>query len=379
MGFSESYFDVIIIGGGLAGLSAALHLRKFDFRVLLIEKNDYPKHKVCGEYISNEVLPYLQYLNIDVFKLGAKRITKLEISTASSKLINADLTLGGFGISRYTLDHHLYLKAVEKEAEVITDTVTAIQFLNDQFTVQTKDNGQYTSKIVMGAYGKRTNLDVKLNRKFIKNKSPYLAVKTHVKGDFPDNVVALHNFKGGYCGICKIENDSINICYITDFGAFKKYKNIDEFQRQVLFKNTYLKSVFESSTSVFEVPLTISQISFDKKSPVEQHVLMCGDAAGMIHPLCGNGMSMAFRSAQIASELIEKYLNNVIESRSILETSYERSWNDEFKNRLKIGRMISGLFNNGTMAETSLLALRLMPFLVPLIIKRTHGKPMLVK
>ena len=49
--------DVIIIGGGLAGLTSALHLSKKGFKVTLIEKHDYPRHKVCGEYLSNEVVP----------------------------------------------------------------------------------------------------------------------------------------------------------------------------------------------------------------------------------------------------------------------------------------------------------------------------------
>ena len=74
---------------------------------------------------------------------------------------------------------------------------------------------------MIGAYGKRSSLDIKLNRQFIKRKSPYLAVKIHVKGDFPDDVVALHNFEGGYCGVSKVENDSINLCYITNYDAFK--------------------------------------------------------------------------------------------------------------------------------------------------------------
>ncbi|WP_317045319.1 FAD-dependent oxidoreductase [Formosa algae] len=67
------FFDVIIVGGGLAGLSSAIHLSKGNLNVLVIEKNSYPKHKVCGEYISNEVLPYLNFLDIDVFKLGAQK------------------------------------------------------------------------------------------------------------------------------------------------------------------------------------------------------------------------------------------------------------------------------------------------------------------
>ncbi|MGV8813685.1 MAG: FAD-dependent oxidoreductase [Gelidibacter sp.] len=375
----KSYYDVVIIGGGLAGLSAAIHLRKYDFNILLIEKNDYPKHKVCGEYISSEVLPYLGYLDIDVFALGAKNITKFEVSTTQNKLISADLPLGGFGISRYALDYALYSKAIEIGVLVVQDTVGDVQFIEDEFKVSTKNNGQFCSKIVIGSYGKRTNLDVKLNRKFIKNKSPYLAVKTHVKGSFPEDLVALHNFEGGYCGISKVEDDSINLCYITNFEAFKKYKDIDEFQEKVLFKNVYLKSIFENTTPVFEAPLTISQISFDRKSPVEQHMLMCGDSSGMIHPLCGNGMSMALRSAQIASELIIDYLNKKITSRDVLEASYQKAWNNAFQNRLKVGHVVANLFNNSTLSEISLRMLKIMPFLVPLIIKQTHGKPMSIK
>ena len=375
----QSFYDVIIIGGGLAGLSAAIHLRKYDFNVLLIEKNDYPKHKVCGEYISNEVLPYLAFLDVDVFALGAKKITKLEVSSAKSKLITTDLPLGGFGISRYALDYALYSKAMENGVFVIQDTVGEVLFLEDEFLVSSNNNGQFSSKIVIGAYGKRTNLDVKLNRKFIKNKSPYLAVKIHVKGDFPNDVVALHNFEGGYCGVSKVEDDSINLCYITHFESFKKYKDIEEFQEKVLFKNTHLKSIFENGTPVFPAPLTISQISFDRKSPVEQHMLMCGDSAGMIHPLCGNGMSMAIRSAQIASELIIDYLNKKIDSRELLEAAYQKAWNKAFQNRLKVGHVVANLFNNSTLAEIALWSLKRMPFLMPLIIKQTHGKPMIIQ
>ena len=375
----KSYYDVIIIGGGLAGLSAAIHLRKHAFKVLLIEKSEYPKHKVCGEYISNEVLPYLRFLGLDVFTLGAKNITKFQVSSAKSKLITADLPLGGFGISRFTLDHAMYRKAINDGVFFLEDTVTEVKFSNDQFSVETKTHDSFFSKIVIGAYGKRTNLDIKLNRDFIKNKSPYLAVKTHVKGDFPEDVVALHNFEGGYCGVSKVEDDRINLCYITNFEAFKHYKDIDEFQEKVLFKNRHLKSIFENSTPIFEAPLTISQISFDRKSPIEQHVFMCGDSAGMIHPLCGNGMSMAIRSAQIASELIIYYLNNKIIGRDVLEESYQQAWNKAFKNRLKVGHVVANLFNNSTLAEVSLSALKIMPFLVPFIIKQTHGKPMIIK
>ena len=375
---NSASFDVIIIGGGLAGLSSAIHLSKEDIRVLVIEKNAYPKHKVCGEYISNEVLPYLQYLEIDVFKLGAQKINKFELSTPKSKLIKTTLLMGGFGISRYTLDNALAKKAMQNGAKIIQDSVIDIQFLNDAFSVQTKNN-TFHSKIVIGAYGKRSSLDIKMARSFIKQKSPFLAIKMHVKGDFPNDLVALHNFKGGYCGVSKVENDLINLCYITNFEAFKKFKDIDAFQEEVVFKNNYLKSIFKNSQPVFETPLTISQISFSNKNPIENHIIMCGDTAGMIHPLCGNGMSMAIRSALMASQLIINYLQGKIESRLALEKAYQKSWNQEFRNRLRVGHFAANIFSKNQLSEMLIPIIKQIPNLLPKIIKLTHGKPMVVK
>ena len=107
--------------------------------------------------------------------------------------------------------------------------------------------------------------------------------------------------------------------------AFKKHKNINDFQENVVFKNKFLKQIFKQTTPIFEKPLSISQISFETKKPVENHMIMCGDSAGMIHPLCGNGMSMAIQSAQIASKLILNYLKGTQTTRHQLEKSYIRT------------------------------------------------------
>jgi flavin-dependent dehydrogenase len=371
-------FDVIIIGGGLAGLCNAIHISKFGKNVLLIEKNEYPKHKVCGEYISNEVLPYLAFLDVNPFDFGAVKIKNFQLSTTKSKLISAKLPLGGFGISRHQLDFVLSEKAHENGVIILKDSVTNVDFLADTFTIDTKENKHFTSKIAIGAFGKRSLLDVKMNRKFIQKKAPYLGVKIHVKGDFPEDLVALHNFKGGYCGVSKVENNAINLCYITNYTSFKKHKNIEDFQEQVVFKNKFLKEIYQNSEAIFEKPLTISQISFETKKPVENHILMCGDSAGMIHPLCGNGMSMAIQSAQLASVFILNYLNGDLNSRKEFEKQYIRNWNKKFGVRLKAGHFIAMLFRKDRIAAILLQILKKLPFLLPLIIRQTHGKPMKV-
>ena len=375
---SNLVVDVIIIGGGLAGLCNAIHISKLGKKVVLIEKNEYPKHKVCGEYISNEVLPYFGFLDINPFDFGAVKIKNFQLSTTKSKLISARLPLGGFGISRHQLDFVLLEKAQENGVTILKDTVLNIKFSNDVFSVETKENKTLSSKITIGAFGKRSLLDVKMERKFIQKKAPYLGVKIHVRGDFPEDLVALHNFKGGYCGVSKVENNAVNLCYITNYTSFKKYKNIEDFQEQVVFKNKFLKGIFQNSEAVFEKPLTISQISFETKKPVENHILMCGDSAGMIHPLCGNGMSMAIQSAQLASVLILNYLNGDLNSRKELEKQYIRKWNKKFGVRLKAGHFIAMLFRKDKIAAFLLEILKKLPFLLPLIIKQTHGKPMKV-
>ena len=367
-------FDVIIVGGGLAGLTNAIHLSKVNQSVLLIEKNSYPKHKVCGEYISNEVIPYLNFLGIDPIREGAKKITKVQISTTEGNLISGELPLGGFGMSRFFLDTLLLKKALFNGVKVIKDSVDSISYKDEIFLVETKNSKSYESKITIGAFGKRSDLDQKMKRKFIQNKSPYLAVKIHVEGDFPDNVIGLHNFNGGYCGVSRVENNSINLCYITDYESFKKFKNISNFQRKVVYKNKYLKKIFEQSTSVFEKPLTISQISFETKRPVENHIIMCGDTAGMIHPLCGNGMGMAIISAKLASNLILQFLNGEIKTRECFEKKYTKCWRREFKSRLLTGHFIARLFKNKTISQFAYSILKTIPFLLTVMIKFTHGK-----
>ncbi|AYN03862.1 NAD(P)/FAD-dependent oxidoreductase [Flavobacterium sp. 140616W15] len=370
--------DVVIIGGGLAGLTCGIHLSKMGQQVILIEKNEFPKHKVCGEYVSNEIKPYLDWLDLKIQDLNPATITQLEFSIPNKKTIHCNLPLGGFGLSRYTLDYHLYKKAIENGCEIIHDTVEDINFEDDLFTITTSELKKITTRIAIGAFGKRSNFDQKLQRKFILKKAPWLAVKSHYKGKFPNNLVGLYNFEGGYCGVSKVENNIINICYLVNFDSFKKHKNIDDFQANIIYKNPHLKEFFSNSTPLFDKPLTISQISFEEKAAIENHIIMVGDSAGLIQPLCGNGMAMAIHSAKIASELIVDFYTKKTISRKELEKKYIQSWDYNFKKRLKTGRFLASLLQNKKKSAVIMWLLIQFPFLLPQIIKRTHGKSIIL-
>ncbi|WP_432410622.1 NAD(P)/FAD-dependent oxidoreductase [Rasiella sp. SM2506] len=361
-------FDILIIGGGLGGLIAAIVLGK-KYKVLLLEKDAYPRHRVCGEYISNEVLPYLQSIGIDPIAQGAKKIDRFEISTHQGKLIKTALPLGGFGMSRYELDNLLYKKAAEF-AEIVIETCTQVDFKDNSFAITTKENLHYKATYVIGAFGKRSNVDKYLHRNFIQKKSPWLAVKAHYEHPFEDDVVALHNFKGGYCGLSKIENNAVNACYLTTYHSFKKVKSIAEFQQKVLSANPFLAKFFQNANPLFEEPLTISQISFEDKQPVENHIFMIGDAAGLIHPLCGNGMAMAIHSGKLLSEI---FLQNDFNNRTILEEKYTKIWSETFLKRLHTGRRVQGLLLQPSLTKAFFNISKMVPSLLPKIIAKTHG------
>jgi hypothetical protein len=165
-----------------------------------------------------------------------------------------------------------------------------------------------------------------------------MAVKCHYEGDFPENLVALHNFKGGYCGLSKVETGHVNVCYLTLESNLKKYKDIKSMEYGILSQNPHLKSVFSEWNPVFKTPLSISQIYFHEKTLVDQHVLMVGDAAGLIYPLCGNGMAMAIHGAIILSEKIVEYFSKYPNKNLVCDTPYlyyHKNYTKKFVNKKK--------------------------------------------
>ncbi|RYE24641.1 MAG: NAD(P)/FAD-dependent oxidoreductase [Sphingobacteriales bacterium] len=378
-------YDVIIVGGGLAGLTAAIRLGSAGKKTLLLEKKTYPYHKVCGEYVSKEVLAYLCSLGFDPFKYDAANISKLRISTPSGKSIYAPLDLGAFALSRYTMDKELADIAKAKAAEVLTKTrVTDIQLLNDTFTVSTQTGETYHSKFVIGSWGKRETLDKKLNRSFIDQHMRYMGVKYHIRTDYPIDEIGLDNFEGGYCGIVKIEGDKYNLCNFYRRPADNaKHKSIQDYEHDVVFKNPIIKNIFNNSDFLFNDPVVINEVNFAPKPPVEQHILMCGDTAGLITPLCGNGMSMAITGSKILCDmllqigLLDKDVVST-SSRQQLETQYIKAWSSQFKQRLFWGRTIQGMFGNKWLTEASVRLLHSIPMLERSLIKATHGKPLVV-
>lgn len=372
-------YDVAIIGGGLAGLSLSIQCARQGYKTILFEKEKYPFHKVCGEYISFESWGFLEEMGLPLSEMNLPEIKRLIVSAPNGKTIESNLGLGGFGISRYTLDAHL--AAIAKEAGVIVleeTKVTDINCNNSPFTIHHSRNS-HEAKVVAGTFGKRSNLDVKWKREFAEKKANklnnYIGVKYHIKTNWPRDTIALHNFSDGYCGISQIEDGKYCLCYLTTANNLQICGNdITELEKKILSQNPQLKKILDSSTILYQSPLTISQISFDKKTQIENHVLLIGDAAGSITPLCGNGMSMALHGSKIAFNCINEFLKGH-STREQMEQQYRQQWKKQFSRRLLIGRSIQRFFGKKWVTNLFILSLKPFPRMVSWLIQQTHGQP----
>lgn len=371
--------DIVVIGGGLAGLVSSLELVRAGFSVTLVERKTYPFHKVCGEYVSNEVRPYIESLGVDLDALGAANITQFQLSSPSGRTLSSTLDLGGFGISRYALDYDLYQLGLAAGVQfLLGQQVDNVEFTNsNNFTITLNNGNNLSTRLVIGAFGKRSKLDKTLDRAFMQTASPYVGVKYHVapgllSQPFPNDLIALHNFKDGYCGMSAVENGRYCLCYLTTRENLRQFGNIPDMERTVLWKNPHLRHVFETYNFLYDKPEVINEISFAPKRAVENHILMVGDSAGLITPLCGNGMAMAIHGAKVVSELATVFLHNK-QSRPDLERLYETRWKKLFARRLWVGRTVQGFFGDEWLSELAVSAFGLYKPALRGVMRQTHG------
>jgi flavin-dependent dehydrogenase len=375
----EEVYDIAVIGGGLAGLTLAIQCADAGYRVILFEKETYPFHRVCGEYISMESFDFIRRCGLPLENWSLPMIHRLQVSDTSGKLFDFNLPLGGFGISRFKLDDELYKLAIRKGIVIRTGCkVNDVFYKDNNFHLRTAQ-GIFQSRVAAGSFGKKSNLDVKWNRDFAMRKpgklNNFIGVKYHIRYPQPLDLIALHNFHNGYCGISQVEDNKCCLCYLTTADNLARSGNsVRTMERRLLATNPHLKKIFAGAEFLYDEPLTISQVSFLPKKQVENHVLMLGDAAGMISPLCGNGMSMAMHAARLAFLQVQSFLNGQ-QSRLQMETAYQAAWKQQFSRRLQTGRAVQYFFGGNLSTALFLRTMQAIPALGRAVIRQTHGSP----
>ncbi|MBO0359085.1 FAD-dependent oxidoreductase [Hymenobacter sp. BT186] len=372
-------YDCAIIGGGVSGLTLALQLAQAGRTVVLFEKETYPFHRVCGEYISMENYDFLCRIGVPLAEMNLPKMTRFTVSSPTGEALHHPLDIGGLGITRYELDQLLARLAVQHGATIQEGTkVTDVVFANEQLTITVAGGATYRARTACGAWGKHANLDSKLKRSFLESSRQgrqFVAVKYHLQvPDFPRDLVEMHNFKDGYCGLSPVPGGLTNCSYISDVRNLRAHGNsVAEMERQVLMQNPLLRPYLQEAQRAGKPPIVISQITFRERSTVETHVLLLGDAAGTIAPLAGNGMSMGMNASFLLYGLLLDYLDGRI-SRPELEQQYTQAWRRLLLLRITAGRLIHQFFGRPALTTLAIRFLKRIPGLTNQVLKLTHGK-----
>ena len=369
-------YEVAIIGGGIAGLTLSIDLRKRGYDVVLIEKGTYPRHKVCGEYISMESYDYLHHICPALNALNLPMITHFKLSSTADRVFQTPLDLGGFGISRYVLENLLYNEAKMKGV-VFLLKCKALDIKHPSkesaYTITT-NHGSVNSNLVCNASGRKSTFETKIRDENVPDTN-YVGIKYHVKIARDPAVVEIHNFPGGYCGISAIEEHKSCLCYIVNSNNLKAVHNsIPELEKAYLYQNAHLKHIFDNSDFLFNEPLTISGINFKIKKPVIDGIFYLGDAAGSIAPVTGNGMSIAIRSASNMAAAFDSYFLKRITKQQLI-ISYTTFWKKEFSTKIKLSRHFQKLSEYPALTNLSIGLFKPFPILAKTIIRKTHGIP----
>lgn len=369
-------FDAIVVGAGLAGCSTAIHLVSRGHDVLLIEKQHYPVHKLCGEFLSGESQAYLFRLGVleAVNASGARQIERARLFVPSGRPFETQLATPGFGISRWTLDHLLMVRAIAAGVTV-RQGLSAREIEGDLaqgFRVQTIAES-FKSRLVVGAFGKRSTLDRKLQRPSLRVARPHVAFKVHYRGSSDLDAVELHAFRGGYLGLCPLGEDTVNACWVADEEALRAANGDPEALLQsIAEQNPHVGRRLEGLKRLDSTYLATSQLHFRPRESVVRDVAMVGDAAGLIAPMCGDGMSMAMRSGELLAAHADRYLRRQV-SADTFKRRYMRRWAIEFRLRMELGFLLHKGFCNSRASQVGVRVARTLPGLGNYLIRLTRG------
>jgi flavin-dependent dehydrogenase len=231
------------------------------------------------------------------------------------------------------------------------------------------------ARLVLGAYGKRGLLDRKLARPFLQETSPYVAFKAHYDGPpaAVPGTIEIHAAPDGYCGVGPVEEDRLCVCWIGRTSALQASGGAPEAMlNDHLRRNPALDARMAALTRVSDRFAAVSQVPLMAKEQFVNDVCMVGDAAGMIAPLCGDGMAMALSAADLVSPLASDFLTGR-RSAADFRTAYQQAWNDQFRRRLRLGRWVHAAAFRPVATTALLTACRVLPPLARWLIRSTRG------
>jgi menaquinone-9 beta-reductase len=312
---------ITIVGGGLAGLTLGIGLRQKNIAVEIFEAGHYPRHRVCGEFINGRGLEILATLGLKgkFLEAGAIETRNAAFFSANSKSPARPLSSSALCLSRYVMDD-LLAREYQRLGGV----------LHENTRWQKNEFGEG----VVRATGRRLQPT--------ENGWRWFGVKAHARNVNLNADLEMHVSRAGYVGLCKLGGGEVNVC-----GLFRR-KSVGDKSNQTgvdLLRGepgTILNERLARADFVEDSFCSVAGLSLRAQHGADRNECSVGDSLTMIPPVTGNGMSMAFESAEIAIEPLAAFGRGQITWTQTQQT-VARNCDDAFARRLKWARMLQWL------------------------------------
>lgn len=372
-------YDIAILGGGVAGSSMAGALAAKGWRTLLIERHIFPRHKVCGEFLSPESARSLVSLGLDapVESLRPAVMNRVKLIAAGESELDIPLPAPAFGVSRFALDYKLHQVAREHGAEVRTGT-TVISVSPDERgyrIIARNRDGRYEmeARAAVGAWGRNPRHGLTTYARHLPRKS-YIGVKAHYEfaSGEAGAAVELYFFVGGYAGVAPVGDGRINVAALMTQRAFDEAgRTVPGALGHIGVLNRAFQRRLAGAVSVEGTEAAVAQVEVSRKPVAWDQYAHIGDAAAVVPPLCGDGMAMALRSVELCSPLADGYLRGQL-TLPAWRREYDRLLQREFSGPMRWGRWIQSVMGNKAAASLAVRLGLLVPGAAARIVQATR-------
>ena len=357
-------FDLAIVGGGPAGTAAAITAARLGAKVALFESGEFPRQKVCGEFISAESLDILRDLLRELPEADSVLRQSPVISQArlflAGRVIATRVDPPALSVTRFDLDRLLWkaamLAGVNLRANCEVRGVTG----DGPFLIDT-DSGESRADRLVVAAGRwsrfRPPIAVPAGAKWI-------GVKAHFRERNPALSTDLYFFENGYCGVQPVAADIINACAMVRSDRARTLAEVFALHPALAKRRQTWQPVTE--------PVSTAPLIYREPEPVRGSILFVGDAAGFIDPFVGDGISIALRTGCLAARELVAGANGSSALPAAV-AAYHRSYCDQFAPLLRAATRVRKLLSCPQLLQAAVLPLLRLPGLLPYIIRKTRN------
>jgi len=367
--------EFVIVGGGPAGASLAIRLAAAGHSAVLVERARFPRHKLCGEFISPECMAHFRGLGVldEMLAAGGERILETRFYDQKGRHFAVPSSILGGGLpalslTRSVMDRILLERARAVGVRVIEGSRAAELVIEDgriAAVVAADENGGpsvFEGRIFVDATGRSRSLlrlaanKVSAEGLNVARRPEAVAFKNHFIGaELPPNVCEIYAFLGGYGGLTTVEDGKANLCFMVDPRVARAHGPKPEILvTSLLRRNLRLAKTLANARPLMEWH-AVSIASFGRSpKPHFENLFAIGDSAAFIDPFTGSGMLLALETSALLALAFAAADGDAKSMRAIYSEQFEM----DFSRRLKVCSLLRRAASFRHFPEIAVAALR---------------------